>query len=137
MASMLYFNGVDSVSISKRLGHAQVSTTANIYAHVMEEADQKNADILADVFLKKAWIFGASWTKVELFERAQKWIAQKSYKKRPFLIEMAAFRGTAEGIRTPDLLVRSKRRNFLQLAISFFFISNISQKPLILCDIWN
>lgn len=54
MASLLYFNGVDSVSISKRLGHAQVSTTANIYAHVMEQADQKNADILADVFLKKA-----------------------------------------------------------------------------------
>lgn len=54
MASMLYFNGVDSVSISKRLGHAQVSTTANIYAHVMETADKKNADILADVFLKKA-----------------------------------------------------------------------------------
>lgn len=51
MASMLYFNGVDSVSISKRLGHAQVSTTADIYAHVMEEADKKNADILADVFL--------------------------------------------------------------------------------------
>ena len=44
----------DSVSISKRLGHAQVSTTANIYAHVMEEADQKNVDILADVFLEKA-----------------------------------------------------------------------------------
>ena len=54
MASMLYFNGVDSVSISKRLGHAQVSTTANIYAHVIAEADQKNADILASVFLKKA-----------------------------------------------------------------------------------
>ena len=53
MASMLYFNGVDSVSISKRLGHAQVSTTANIYAHVMEAADKKNADILADVFLKR------------------------------------------------------------------------------------
>ena len=54
MASMLYFNGVDSVSISKRLGHAQVSTTANIYAHVMEEADKKNAEILSDIFLKKA-----------------------------------------------------------------------------------
>ncbi len=54
MASMLYFNGADSVSISKRLGHAQVSTTANIYAHVIEEADQQNADILASVFLKKA-----------------------------------------------------------------------------------
>ncbi len=54
MASLLYFNGVDSVSISKRLGHAQVSTTANIYAHIIEEADQKNADILSDIFLKKA-----------------------------------------------------------------------------------
>lgn len=54
MASMLYYNGVDSVSISKRLGHAQVSTTANIYAHVMEDADKKNADILSDIFLKKA-----------------------------------------------------------------------------------
>lgn len=53
MASMLYFNGVDSVSISKRLGHAQVSTTANIYAHVVEEADRKNAEILSDIFLKK------------------------------------------------------------------------------------
>ena len=54
MASLLYFNGIDSVSISKRLGHAQVSTTANIYAHIMEEADQRNADILSDIFLKKA-----------------------------------------------------------------------------------
>ena len=52
MASMLYYSGMDSVSISKRLGHAQVSTTANIYAHVIESADQKSADILADVFLK-------------------------------------------------------------------------------------
>lgn len=54
MASMLYFNGMDSVSISKRLGHAQVSTTANIYAHVLEQADKKNADILADIFLRDA-----------------------------------------------------------------------------------
>lgn len=54
MASILYFNGVDSVSISKRLGHTQVSTTANIYAHVIEEADERNADILSDIFLKKA-----------------------------------------------------------------------------------
>ena len=34
--------------------HRMVSTTANIYAHVMEAADKKNADILADAFLKKA-----------------------------------------------------------------------------------
>ena len=54
MASMLYYKRVDTISISKRLGHAQPSTTANIYAHVIEDADQQNADILADIFLKKA-----------------------------------------------------------------------------------
>lgn len=52
MASLLYYNGADSVSISKRLGHAQVSTTANIYAHIISDADKKNAEILADIFLK-------------------------------------------------------------------------------------
>lgn len=30
MASVLYFSGADPVSISKRLGHAQVSTTVSI-----------------------------------------------------------------------------------------------------------
>jgi len=54
MASMLFFNGMDAVSISKRLGHAQVSTTSDIYAHVIAEADKKNADILGDIFLKQA-----------------------------------------------------------------------------------
>lgn len=54
MASMLYFNHVDSVSISKRLGHSKVSTTTDIYAHVIAAADQQNADILADIFLRKA-----------------------------------------------------------------------------------
>ncbi len=53
MASILYFNGADSVSISKRLGHAQVSTTANIYAHVIVKADEKNAEILGDAFFGK------------------------------------------------------------------------------------
>ena len=52
MASMLIFNHVDPVSVSKRLGHSQVSTTTDIYAHQIAEADQKNADILASVFLK-------------------------------------------------------------------------------------
>lgn len=54
MTSLLIFNGMDSVSISKRLGHSQVSTTTNIYAHVMEEADKRNADILGEILLKKA-----------------------------------------------------------------------------------
>ena len=51
VASILYRKGADSVSISKRLGHAQVSTTANIYAHVIADADKKNAEILSE-FLK-------------------------------------------------------------------------------------
>lgn len=54
MASLLLYNRVDNVSVSKRLGHSSVSFTENVYAHVIEEADQRNADILADVFLKKA-----------------------------------------------------------------------------------
>ena len=45
-ASLLYSAGADSVSISKRLGHTQVSTTANIYAHVIGGVDKKNAAIL-------------------------------------------------------------------------------------------
>lgn len=33
------------VIVSRRLGHAQVSTTANIYAHVIASADEKAAQI--------------------------------------------------------------------------------------------
>ncbi len=32
-ASMLFFNGIDSVSIDHRFGHAHVSTTTDIYSH--------------------------------------------------------------------------------------------------------
>lgn len=53
MASMLYFAGADPVSISKRLGHSRISTTQDIYSHIIEEADQKNVDIISRVFLKK------------------------------------------------------------------------------------
>ena len=49
MASMLYFNGVDSVSISKRVGHAQVSTTANIYAHVTTSAKREAAKTMGNI----------------------------------------------------------------------------------------
>ena len=49
MASLLYYNGADSVSVSGRLGHAQVSTTANIYAHIIDKADRKNAELLSEV----------------------------------------------------------------------------------------
>ena len=44
---------MDSVSISARLGHAQVSTTSDIYAHVIEQADHRSAEILENLFRKK------------------------------------------------------------------------------------
>ena len=53
MASLLINEGVDIVSVSARLGHENPSTTANVYAHIIEGADEKNADIIASVFLKK------------------------------------------------------------------------------------
>ena len=49
MASLLYYNGADSVSVSGRLGHAQVSTTANIYAHIIDKADRRNAELLSGI----------------------------------------------------------------------------------------
>lgn len=53
MASLLYFNGLDSVTISKRLGHAKVSTTADIYSHVIKQADERASECIADVVLRK------------------------------------------------------------------------------------
>ena len=38
-------DGVPLVVVSHQLGHAQSSTTANIYAHVISSAEAKAADI--------------------------------------------------------------------------------------------
>jgi integrase len=48
-ASILFFHGIDAVSISKRLGHAKVSTTTDIYSHIMKESDAKICQCVADV----------------------------------------------------------------------------------------
>lgn len=52
MASLLYFNGADSVSISKRLGHSKVSTTTDIYSHIIKQAEEQNAELIANVILR-------------------------------------------------------------------------------------
>lgn len=44
-ASLMIADGTPLVVVSKRLGHAQVSTTANIYAHVIASADEKAAQV--------------------------------------------------------------------------------------------
>lgn len=52
-ASLLFFSGNDPVTISKRLGHAKVSTTTDIYSHIMQKADEKASDTLADILIRK------------------------------------------------------------------------------------
>ena len=53
MASVLCFSKVDPVSISRRLGHSRVSTTTDIYSHMLKEADEVSAEQLADVMLRR------------------------------------------------------------------------------------
>ena len=54
MASLLYFGGVDSIAISKRLGHAKVSTTTDKTSHIIKQADEKASECIADVVSRKA-----------------------------------------------------------------------------------
>lgn len=49
-ASILFFEGLDSVTISKRLGHAKVSTTTDIYSHIMKQADETASSKLDELF---------------------------------------------------------------------------------------
>lgn len=46
-ASILFASGIDSITVSGRLGHAQNSTTTNIYGHVMNKADKRASDAIA------------------------------------------------------------------------------------------
>lgn len=52
MASILISSGKDIVSVSKRLGHAKVSTTTDIYSHIIQEADEQASECLADIMLR-------------------------------------------------------------------------------------
>lgn len=50
-ATDLINRGANIHSISKRLGHANITTTMNIYGHYLEEADQKIADMLNEDYI--------------------------------------------------------------------------------------
>lgn len=50
-ASLLYFAGMDTISISNHLGHAKASTTQNIYAHVIAEAESRIAECMGGIIL--------------------------------------------------------------------------------------
>ena len=54
-ATLMIASGVDLRTVSKRLGHAQMTTTANIYTHAIRTADERAAQILDDILTVKEY----------------------------------------------------------------------------------
>ena len=52
-ATLLISQNIDVRTVSGRLGHAQTSTTMNIYSHQLKKMDEKAADALDDLFSQK------------------------------------------------------------------------------------
>ena len=52
-ASLLIAEGTDIVTVAAQLGHAQTSTTADIYAHAIEKAKAKASETIADKLLRR------------------------------------------------------------------------------------
>lgn len=53
-ATLLISDNIDVRTVSARLGHAQTSTTMNIYAHSLKKSDEKAASSLNNLLIKKA-----------------------------------------------------------------------------------
>jgi hypothetical protein len=51
VATRLLTGGVDVRTVAGRLGHRDASTTLNVYAHFLEEADRDAAQLLGNVFV--------------------------------------------------------------------------------------
>ena len=51
-AILLIGQKVDIATVSKRLGHADISTTLNIYTHALKELDRTAADKLETMLTK-------------------------------------------------------------------------------------
>lgn len=51
-ATLLISQNVDVKTVSKRLGHAQTSTTINIYSHSLEKQDRESAEKMDEMFRK-------------------------------------------------------------------------------------
>ncbi len=52
-ATLMIASGVDIRTVSKRLGHAQTSTTTNIYTHAIRTADELAAEAIDDILTPK------------------------------------------------------------------------------------
>ena len=48
-ATLMIAGGENIRTVSRRLGHAQTTTTMNIYSHAIESADAKAADTLENI----------------------------------------------------------------------------------------
>lgn len=48
-ATLLIASGADLRTVSKRLGHSNMTTTSNIYTHAIKSADEKAAELLGDI----------------------------------------------------------------------------------------
>lgn len=53
-ATLLISQNVDVKTVSNRLGHAQTSTTMDIYSHALKKMDEQAAIVLDDLLTKKA-----------------------------------------------------------------------------------
>lgn len=53
-ATLLIAQNMDVRTVSGRLGHADCSTTLNIYAHALRKQDERAADSIGSLFFKKA-----------------------------------------------------------------------------------
>ena len=53
-ATLLIASKQDVRTVSARLGHAQASTTMNIYAHALQETDRKAVGALENMLVKHA-----------------------------------------------------------------------------------
>ena len=51
-ASILYAENIDVITISNRLGHKQVSTTQNIYGHLLKRSDRKASNAISNVLYR-------------------------------------------------------------------------------------
>ena len=45
---------MDVKTVSSRLGHAQISTTMDIYSHALKKMDEKAAAVLDNLLVKNA-----------------------------------------------------------------------------------